>query len=68
MAEALTAFRDKGCRFLVAGRADGEGVFRGLEDLSIPPALRGLFTGIPADAFRKDVSSTQLRAGCAAPG
>jgi hypothetical protein len=68
MAEALTTFRDKACRFLVAGRVDGAGVFCGLEDLSIPPAWRELFTGIPADAFRKDVSSTQLRAAFAASG
>jgi hypothetical protein len=65
MAEALTAFRDRGCRFLVAGRVDAAGVFRGLEHMAILQAWRELFTGIPADAFRKDVSSTQLRATCA---
>jgi hypothetical protein len=62
MAEALAAFRDKGCRFLVACRLDAAGVCRSLDDLPIPPAWRELFTGIPADAFRRDISSTQLRA------
>jgi nicotinamide mononucleotide (NMN) deamidase PncC len=62
MAEALRTFRDLGCRFLVAGRVDAAGVFRGLDDLAIPPAWRDLFTGIPEDLFRADVSSSQLRA------
>jgi hypothetical protein len=61
MAEALAAFRDQGCRFLVAGRVDANGVFCGLDNLAIPLAWRELFTGIPADQFRMDVSSTQLR-------
>jgi hypothetical protein len=62
MAEALTSFREKDCRFLVACRLDTAGVCRSLDDLPLPPAWRELFTGIPADAFRKDLSSTQLRA------
>jgi hypothetical protein len=62
MAEALKAFRDLGGRFLVAGRVDVAGVFRGLDDIAIPPAWRDLFTAVPADAFRMDISSTQLRA------
>jgi nicotinamide mononucleotide (NMN) deamidase PncC len=62
MVAALAAFRDQGCRFLVAGRVDAAGAFCCLDDLAIPPAWRELFTGIPADQFRMDVSSTQLRA------
>jgi nicotinamide mononucleotide (NMN) deamidase PncC len=61
MAEALGSFRAHGCRFLVAGRVDCSGVFRSADDLCIPPACRDLFTGLPASAFRLDVSSTQLR-------
>jgi hypothetical protein len=61
MAAALTAFCERGCRFLVAGRVDAAGVFRGLDDLDVPPPWRDLFTAVPADAFRIDVSSTQLR-------
>jgi nicotinamide mononucleotide (NMN) deamidase PncC len=62
MAEALTAIRDQGCRFLVAGRVDAAGAFRGLDDVAIPPAWRDLFAAIPADTFRMDISSTALRA------
>jgi hypothetical protein len=49
------------CRFLVAGRVDASGCFRGLEHLNIPPEWRGLFDAIPAEVFRKDISSTELR-------
>jgi hypothetical protein len=62
MAAALAAFRAQGCRFLVAGRAESAGSFRCLEDLPIPPDWQDLFRAVPADAFRVDVSSTQLRA------
>jgi nicotinic acid mononucleotide adenylyltransferase len=76
MAAALTAFREQGCRFLVAGRVDAAGAFRGLDDIPIPPAWRDLFAAIPADTFRMDISSTALRAchpacplaGVSAPG
>jgi hypothetical protein len=61
--EALADFRGQGCRFLVAGRVDAEGRFLGLDDLDMPAVHRDLFAGIPADEFRLDVSSTQLRAG-----
>ena len=62
MAEALGAFRARGCRFLVAGRVDAQWRFVGLEQIDVPPAFRDLFTAIPESAFRLDVSSTQLRA------
>jgi hypothetical protein len=62
MARALADFRGRGCRFLVAGRADAAGRFVGLETLDIPPSYRDLFRGIPESAFRADISSTQLRA------
>lgn len=61
MEQALAALRSRGCRFLVAGRASADGRFLSLDDLAIPPAHRDLFTTIPADVFRMDVSSTQLR-------
>ncbi len=50
-----------GVRFLVAGRADVEGVFQGLESLDIPPELAEMFVPIPESVFREDVSSTSLR-------
>lgn len=62
MAEALTNIRVRGCRFLVAGRVDAAGRFCGLDDVALPPAYRDLFTGIPENVFRSDLSSTQVRA------
>jgi hypothetical protein len=59
---SLSAFEAQGCRFLVAGRVDAAGHFRGLDELPIPPQWRGLFEAIPADAFRLDISSSQIRA------
>jgi len=63
MLRALEEIRQRGCRFLVAGRVDAEGRFLGLEDLMIPARMRDLFQPIPASQFRLDVSSTALRAG-----
>jgi nicotinamide mononucleotide (NMN) deamidase PncC len=57
----LGDFRSRGCRFLVAGRADPTGRFLGIDDLDIPGAHRDLFGEFPARSFRVDVSSTGLR-------
>jgi len=57
---ALTAIAAAGCRFLVFGRKVGER-FETLADVALPPALAALCEGVPADAFRDDVSSTELR-------
>jgi hypothetical protein len=62
----LADFYARGCRLLVAGRVDRTGTFVRLEDIPIPAQLADLFTAIPLDRFRTDVSSTQLRS--AAPG
>ncbi|MHB1424567.1 MAG: nucleotidyl transferase family protein [Gemmataceae bacterium] len=59
--EAMDRLSSRGCRFLVAGRVNAEGVFLGLENLHVPAAYRHLFTAIPARDFRLDLSSTQLR-------
>jgi hypothetical protein len=61
LAEALESIRRHGCRFLVAGRVDSGGRFLTLADVPIPPAHRDLFSPIPPDEFRLDLSSTQLR-------
>jgi nicotinic acid mononucleotide adenylyltransferase len=61
---ALSEIRSQGCQFLVAGRADPNGRFFSLDDLSLSPAHRDLFNAIPLDVFRMDLSSTQLRSQC----
>ena len=58
--EAIAEIADRGCRFLVFGRAEGTR-FVTLDDLSLPAALRGLCEGVPEADFRDDVSSTDLR-------
>jgi nicotinamide mononucleotide (NMN) deamidase PncC len=63
MNEALTGIRGQGCRFLVAGRVDGQGQFVGLEQLAIPASCADLFDAVPTEEFRLDLSSTQLREG-----
>jgi hypothetical protein len=60
MTAALERIRLRGCRFLVAGRAAGVR-FLTLADLELPPRHDDLFTAIPADRFRLDLSSTDLR-------
>jgi hypothetical protein len=61
MDQALAAIRKGGCRFLVAGRKMPDGNFLDLAGLAMPPSWRDLFTAVPADMFRLDVSSTKLR-------
>jgi nicotinamide mononucleotide (NMN) deamidase PncC len=60
---ALDEIRRHGCRFLVAGRAGADGRFAELHHLDVPASHRELFTAIPAEVFRADVSSTALRGG-----
>jgi hypothetical protein len=62
MHTALCRIRDAGCRFLVAGRKIGER-FETLGDIGLPAEFAALFTAIPPDEFRADVSSTELRRG-----
>jgi hypothetical protein len=58
--QALAHIRDRGCRFLVAGRQIANR-FETLADVGIPAGFSGLFDEIPPDAFRADISSTDLR-------
>ena len=60
MIDALNVVRGAGCRFLVGGRLD-RGVFRTLGDIDVPPGFEDMLDSIPADRFRRDVSSTDLR-------
>ncbi len=61
MRRALGELRAAGNRFLVAGR-HYDGAFTTLRDLELSAAPRGLFEEIPPSSFRRDVSSTALRA------
>jgi hypothetical protein len=60
MLEELTAFRARGCRFLVAGRAISGG-FATLANLMLPSGFADLFEELPESEFRQDLSSTELR-------
>jgi hypothetical protein len=59
--EALAVTRDHGCRFLVAARLHRDRLHT-VADLRIEPPWDDLFMELPAEDFRLDVSSTQLRA------
>ncbi|HEU5099434.1 MAG TPA: hypothetical protein VFU22_10465 [Roseiflexaceae bacterium] len=59
--QALAFIRAQGCRFLVAGRVQ-DGVFHTLDEIAIPAGARDLFSGLPEQAFRVDLSSTEIRA------
>ncbi len=58
----LEELRSLGNSFLVAGRLR-DGRFRSLDDLEVPAQHRGLFVELPAQRFREDISSTQVREG-----
>ncbi|KAH9609052.1 hypothetical protein KSS87_007666, partial [Heliosperma pusillum] len=60
MVEALLKCKSTGCVFVVGGR-NVEGAFKVLEDIDIPEILKDLFIPIPADKFRMDISSTEIR-------
>lgn len=60
MLAALESIRARGCRFLVAGRLF-EGRLHTLDDVPVPEEFVGMFTAIPAEVFRVDISSTALR-------
>jgi hypothetical protein len=59
--QALAFIRERGCRFLVAGRAQQPGQFLTLDAIEVPEGHRDLFEPIAEDEFRVDISSTHLR-------
>ncbi|EPS69644.1 hypothetical protein M569_05118, partial [Genlisea aurea] len=60
MLRVLSRCKNTGCLFLVGGRkVDGD--FKVLGDFEIPEELRGMFISIPAENFRMDISSTEIR-------
>lgn len=62
MHAALEEMDRAGVRFLVAVRVDGSGRLHTLRDVAVPPRFAGLFTEIPAERFRLDISSSGIRA------
>ncbi|MCY3938023.1 MAG: adenylyltransferase/cytidyltransferase family protein [Chloroflexi bacterium] len=61
MLAALDELSRAGCRFLVAGRSQGPGVFTSLGDVEIPAEYRHMFESILESRYRVDISSTELR-------
>ncbi|MEX2536825.1 MAG: hypothetical protein WD273_14615 [Trueperaceae bacterium] len=59
-AAAMEELRGSGARFLVAGRYR-DGAFLTLSDLDVPEEAHGLFQALPEEAFREDLSSSELR-------
>ena len=57
---ALAEMMAGGAKFVIAGRAN-DGAFRTLVDVAIPAGFAPMFTEIPESAFRRDISSTELR-------
>ncbi len=60
MIAALVEIRDRGCSFLVAGRAVGNG-FGTLNEVEVPVGFEDMFMAIPESAFRSDISSSAIR-------
>ncbi len=44
----MTAMRNRGCSFLVAGRLDAQSAFKTMEDVELPEHLRDIVRPIPA--------------------
>lgn len=61
LAGALGHLLDRGCSFLVAGRATEEGDYHAFDESSLPEKARGLFKPIPEEVFRLDISSSEIR-------
>lgn len=67
MVASLAAIAGRGCDFLVAARWDARAErLATLADVALPGGASGpfgrLFEAVPAEVFRADVSSTQIRA------
>lgn len=62
---ALAEISRLSCKFLVAGRSGEDGYFHLAADLPIPGGFEELFQPIPAEQFRLDISSTELRKNAA---
>ncbi|MBA0738817.1 hypothetical protein Gogos_012138, partial [Gossypium gossypioides] len=63
MIETLSGCKRTGCTFIVAGRKV-DSTFKVLEDFDVPEVLKDMFVPIPAERFRMDISSTEIRRSC----
>jgi hypothetical protein len=57
---SLEDLRQKGATFLVAGRSSKDD-FKTLDDIEITANYRDMFSEIPEDSFKMDISSSELR-------
>ncbi|MGH7048508.1 MAG: hypothetical protein ACREE2_19195 [Stellaceae bacterium] len=62
MHAALEEIANSGGSFLVAVRIDAGGRVRALSDISVPQRYADLFIEIPEHRFRRDISSSEIRA------
>jgi hypothetical protein len=62
MHDALEEIANSGSRFLVAVRLDAAGRVRALNEIPVPRRYADLFTEIPEQGFRSDISSSEIRA------
>ncbi|XP_014514937.1 uncharacterized protein LOC106772842 isoform X2 [Vigna radiata var. radiata] len=60
MLKILIGCKETGCTFLVGGR-NVDGAFKVLDDIDVPEELKDMFVSIPAEQFRMDISSTEIR-------
>lgn len=60
LTDLLSQFQQLNIKFMVAGRVDKD-TFLTRKDLNIPHGFEDLFTGIGAELFREDISSTDIR-------
>jgi nicotinic acid mononucleotide adenylyltransferase len=60
MLKILIGCKETGSTFLVGGR-NVDGAFKVLDDLNVPEELKDMFISIPAEQFRMDISSTDIR-------
>jgi hypothetical protein len=59
---ALEEIANSGASFLVAVRLDAAGHVCALNDIAVPRRYADLFTEIPEHRFRRDISSSEIRA------
>ena len=68
MVAALSTIKERGCRFVVGGRAASDQAFVSCRDIlmseecqNLPLEVKNIFEGIDEKEFRIDLSSTELR-------